>query len=211
MSIKAVIFDMDGVLIDAKEWHYEALNKALRLFGTEISRYDHLVTFDGLPTHKKLEMLSVERGLPKGLHRFINEMKQQYTMEYIQARCKPLFVHEYALARLKSEGYRLAVCSNSIRDTIESMLSQAKILPYFEFIISNQDVKHGKPDPEMYTTAIHRLGLTPKECLILEDNENGIKAALASHAHLLKIETVYDVNFDNISTSIAAANGLIHA
>ena len=90
-KIKAVIFDMDGVLIDAKEWHYEALNKALRLFGFEISRYDHLVTFDGLPTAKKLEMMTVERGLPKSLHQLINDMKQIYTMEYVYMKCKPLF------------------------------------------------------------------------------------------------------------------------
>lgn len=79
-KIKAVIFDMDGVLIDAKDWHYEALNQALELFGYKISRYDHLVTFDGLPTKKKLEMLTIEKGLPKGLHKFINHMKQIYTM-----------------------------------------------------------------------------------------------------------------------------------
>ena len=76
-KIKAVIFDMDGVLIEAKNWHYEALNKALGLFGMEISRYDHLVTYDGLPTKRKLEMLTAERGLPIGLHDFINEMKQK--------------------------------------------------------------------------------------------------------------------------------------
>ena len=70
---------MDGVLIDAKEWHYEALNKALALFGYQISRYEHLVTYDGLPTRKKLEMLSMEQGLPVQLHSFINEMKQLYT------------------------------------------------------------------------------------------------------------------------------------
>ena len=56
-KIKAVIFDMDGVLIDAKDWHYEALNMALRTFGLEISRHDHLTTYDGLSTKHKLEML----------------------------------------------------------------------------------------------------------------------------------------------------------
>ena len=63
MQIKAVLFDMDGVLIDAKEWHYEALNRALALFGMPISRFEHLTTFDGLPTRKKLEMLSLELSL----------------------------------------------------------------------------------------------------------------------------------------------------
>ena len=73
--IRAILFDMDGVLIDAKEWHYEALNKALGLFGIEISYYDHLNTFDGLPTKIKLQMLSEQYYLPKELHDFINDMK----------------------------------------------------------------------------------------------------------------------------------------
>jgi beta-phosphoglucomutase-like phosphatase (HAD superfamily) len=64
MKITAVVFDMDGVLIDAREWHYEALNRALGHFGYTISRFDHLVTYDGLPTRHKLEMLSRERGFP---------------------------------------------------------------------------------------------------------------------------------------------------
>ena len=117
--IKAVIFDMDGVLIEAKNWHYESLNKALRLFGYEISRYEHLTTYDGLPTRQKLEMLTVERGLPSELHAFINEMKQAYTMDMVHTQCSPMFVHEYALAKLKASDYKIAVASNSIRSTID--------------------------------------------------------------------------------------------
>jgi len=202
MNLRTVIFDMDGVLIDAKDWHYEALNKALSLFGMEISRYDHLVTYDGLPTRKKLEMLTLEKGLPVGLHSFINELKQMYTMEQIFLKCKPNFLHEYALSKLKAEGYKLAVCSNSIRRTVEIMLEKANIIHYFDFYLSNQDVKEPKPDPEMYITAIKRLNLKPEECLILEDNEKGIKAALASGAHLLKINTIEDVNYFNIKERI---------
>ncbi len=201
-KIKAVIFDMDGVLIEAKDWHYKALNKALQLFGMEISRYDHLVTYDGLPTKKKLEMLSSESGLPRELHKFINEMKQQYTMEIVYASCKPTFQHEYALSKLKNMGYKMAVCSNSIRNTIEIMLQKASLEEYFEFYISNQDVKNGKPDPEMYNKAIAKLGLTPKECMIIEDNENGIKAAKASGAWVMEVDVVEDVNIQNIEQHI---------
>jgi HAD hydrolase, family IA, variant 3 len=201
-KIKAVIFDMDGVLIDAKEWHYEALNKALRLFGFEISRYDHLVTFDGLPTAKKLEMMTVERGLPKSLHQLINDMKQIYTMEYVYMKCKPLFVHQYALSRLKSEGFRLALASNSVRVTIDMMMEKADLNQYLDFSLSNQDVKKSKPDPEIYITAINRLGLSPEECLGVEDNQNGVKAALASGANLLKVETINDVTYSNIINRI---------
>lgn len=200
--IKAIIFDMDGVLIEAKNWHYEALNKALGLFGMEISRYDHLVTYDGLPTREKLKMFTVERGLPEGLHEFINTMKQQYTMEIVYAQCKPRFYHEYALARLKSEGFRLAVCSNSIRQTVEAMIEKASLTQYFEFMLSNEDVTRSKPHPEIYKTAVKKLGLTPQECLIVEDNEKGIKAALASGANLLQVNDVEEVNYPNIADYI---------
>ena len=203
--IKAVIFDMDGVLIDAKEWHYEALNKALRLFGYEISRYDHLVTYDGLPTSKKLEMLSMERGMPIKLHRFINDLKQQYTVDKIFTDCNPLFVHEYALSNLKAEGYHLAVASNSIRNTVDLMMQKSSLINYLDFFLSNQDVKKGKPDPEIYEVAISKLGLKPEECLVVEDNKNGIKAAKAAKAHVMEVSTVYDVNYENIKKHIKLA------
>lgn len=202
MKIKAVIFDMDGVLIDAKEWHFETLNKALNLFGAEISRYDHLVTFDGLPTKKKLEMLSLEGGFPRRLHSFVNELKQQYTMEVVYTKCKPVFQQQYALSRLKSEGIYLSVCSNSIRKSVEIMLERSALIQYLDFFLSNQDVKNGKPDPEIYNLAIEKLNLHPQECLIVEDNDHGLKAALASGAHVLKVENPDDVHYENIRSRI---------
>ena len=197
-KIKAIIFDMDGVLIQAKDWHFNALNKALSLFGMEISRYDHLVTYDGLPTLKKLQMLSVERGLPYNLHDFINEMKQQYTMEIVYTECKPRFHHEFALSRLQRDGYRLAVASNSVRNTVQIMMERSALSKYLEFFVSNQDVRNGKPSPEIYQKAISMLGLAPHECLVIEDNENGKKAALASGAHLMEVFEIDEVNYSNI-------------
>ncbi|HEF9359571.1 TPA: HAD family phosphatase [Campylobacter coli] len=202
-KIKAILFDMDGVLIEAKDWHYEALNKALRLFGMEISRMEHLTTFDGLPTKDKLKMLSLEKGLPLGLHDFINELKQQYTMDLVHSLCKPRFHHEYALSKLKEEGYRMAVCSNSIRNTIEIMMQKASLEMYLDFYISNEDVKKSKPNPEMYNKAIERMRLHPKECMIVEDNENGIKAAKASGAHVMIVEDIAEVNYENIMKHIS--------
>ena len=202
MKIKAVLFDMDGVLIEAKDWHYEALNQALQLFGYEINRFEHLTSYDGLPTSMKLKKLTLEKGLPNQLHGFINEMKQQYTVSMIQNLCRPRFNHEYALSKLKSEGYRLAVGSNSIRMTIKMMMDYAKLTDYLEFMLSNQDVKNAKPDPEIYLTAMSKMGLSPSECLVVEDNENGIKAAKASGAHLLVVKTVDEVTYDNIKNRI---------
>lgn len=203
MGIKAVIFDMDGVLIEAKDWHYDSLNQALALFGYQIERHEHLTSYDGLPTKVKLRRLSLEKNLPAYLHDFIGEMKQQYTMEIIYRRCRPRFNHEYALSRLKAEGYALAVASNSVRGTVDAMMEKASLQQYLDFSLSNQDVRAAKPDPEIYLTAILRLGLRPEECLIVEDNENGIKAAQASGAHLLTVKEVDDVNYENIKGRIA--------
>lgn len=201
-KIRAILFDMDGVLVDAKDWHYEALNKALRLFGFEITRSEHLKNYDGLPTAVKLKILTKEKGLPEGLHSFINEIKQQYTYSIAFNNCKPRFIHEFSLSKLKSQGYKIAICSNSIRDSIAMMMERAALLKYADVVISNQDVKKPKPDPEMYIEAAKKLGVKPEECLILEDNENGIKAAQASGGNLMIIKTPDDVTYGKIISRI---------
>ncbi len=201
-EIKAIIFDMDGVLIEAKDWHYEALNKALGVFGHAISRHDHLITYDGLPTSVKLEMLSKERSLPSALHEFINNLKQKYTIDLVHTKCKPRFSHEYALSKLKEDGYKIGCASNSIRESIDIMLSKSNLIDYMDVIYSAQDVEHPKPASDMYDKAILKLGLQPKECLIVEDNENGIAAAKASGAHVLVVSDVDEVNIYNIYNKI---------
>jgi HAD superfamily hydrolase (TIGR01509 family) len=131
-------------------------------------------------------------------------MKQIYTMEIVHARCKPTFQHEYALSQLKSRGYSIAVCSNSIRNSIELMMEKANLGRYLDFILSNEDVQFAKPDPEIYNKAIAMLGLNPAECLVVEDNENGIRAAKASGAQLLEVESVSEVNITNILSRVEA-------
>ena len=202
MDLKAVLFDMDGVLVDAKKWHFSALNKALEIFGFSISHNEHLNKYDGLPTLKKLEMLSSDKCLPYQLHDYINELKQKYTTDIVNMQCRPRFCHEYALSKLKSEGLLLGVCSNSIKHTIELMMEKSNLRQYLDIIVSNEDVIRAKPDPEMYNYAISKLGLVAGECLIVEDNINGIKAAKASGANLLVVENVNEVNYENINTCI---------
>jgi HAD superfamily hydrolase (TIGR01509 family) len=198
---------MDGVLIDAKDWHYEALNDVLELFGMAIDRDAHLSTFDGLPTRHKLEMLSKSRGLPRGLHAFINNLKQQRTAEIATARCRPVFQHRFALQQLKARGMKMAVCSNSVRQSVELMMRLSDLSPQLDLIVSNEDVAKAKPDPEMYTTAMARLGLTPSETLILEDNDHGIAAARASGAHVMIVGSPDDVLYAKIDQRIAEIDG----
>ena len=208
--IRAVIFDMDGVLIDAKEWHYNALNQSLALFGYSISLQDHLTTYDGLPTKKKLEMLTDRQGLPQRLHHFLNEMKQQYTMEIVHTCCKPRFAHEYALSKLAARGLRLGVASNSIRSTVDTMMAKARLAPYLQVTLSADDVVRPKPDPEIYQLAMRRLGVVPAQTLVVEDNEHGVRAARACGAHVLVVKNPSETNLDNIVAAIDhAERGLL--
>jgi HAD superfamily hydrolase (TIGR01509 family) len=108
------------------------------------------------------------------------------------------------LSKLKNDGYRLAVCSNSIRKTIEVMMEKSSLISYLEFFLSNQDVVKGKPDPEMYIKAIKLLKLKPPECLVVEDNENGVKAAKASGAHVLRVNNIHDVTYQAITQKITS-------
>ncbi len=201
-QIACVLFDLDGVLIDATEWHYEALNRALGLFGFDITRYEHLSTYNGLPTRQKLKMLSVEKGLPVPIHEMINRLKQVYTRDEILTRCRPVFEKEYMLSRLRREGYRLAVCSNSIRDTLELMIHQSGLTPYLEFLVSNEDVAKPKPDPEIYDRAIARMGVAPAEVLIVEDAPHGVEAARRSGARVCQVAAFGDVDYFRVRAAI---------
>jgi len=203
-QIEAILFDMDGVLIDAREWHYEALNLALAPFGLEIDRDAHLATYDGLPTRTKLDMLTKSRGLPRNLHCFVNKMKQKYTVDMVRQRCHPMFQHQYALSQLKTAGYKLAVCSNSIRQSLELMMQRAGLERFLDVMISNEDVMKPKPDPEMYLAAMSKLGLKPEQCIIVEDNEHGIRAAKASGARVLIVGNPDDVTYDRLQSAIAS-------
>ncbi len=202
MKIRAVLFDLDGVLVDATEWHYEALNRALGLFGYTIARYEHLTTYNGLPTRKKLEMLSVEKGFPRGLHPLVNKIKQKYTREEILRRCTPYFEKEFMVHELKREGFKLAVCSNSIRESVELMLRGSGIYELFDLVLSNEDVAHAKPDPEIYLTACARLGIEPAEALIVEDAPHGIEAARRSGGVVCQVTGFNEVDYARIRRSL---------
>jgi len=192
--IKAILFDLDGVLVEAREWHYKALNKALKLFGYELNLDEHLDQYDGLPTRVKLSKLTEEKKLPESLHQFIYTMKQQYTTEMINQYCRPEFQKQIMLKKLKQKGLKLACCSNAIRDTMDLMLKKSGLYDFFDLFLSNQDVGKNKPDPEIYIKALNELGLKPQEALIVEDNEYGIKAAQASGAEVIDVQGAEDVN-----------------
>ncbi len=198
---------MDGVLIDAKDWHYDSLNMALAELGYKpISFKDHVETFCGLSTNKKIEMMSQNNPSIMQDRQKINDLKQIYTYKIAKERLKPNILQIQMLQTLKNKGYQLAVCSNSISATISLFLNLAQIDKFFTFTISNEDVTNQKPHPDMYLKAIANFNLQPKNCLIIEDSPYGIQAAKASGAIVMEVKTIEDVNIENIEKHILNAS-----
>jgi HAD superfamily hydrolase (TIGR01509 family) len=204
--IKLIIFDLDGVLVDARELHYEALNRALQKYECTITRDEHLSTYDGLPTTKKLKLLTKNKGLSPEIYDDIWKDKQTQTREIID---KEFTFDERVrgiLSRLKQDGYNICVCSNSIRETTKMMLIRRGFMEYIEFIISNQDVMLSKPNPEMFLKAMIKIGVGPKECVIVEDSHVGRQAAFESGGYLCAVENTDQVSYERIKSTIDDAS-----
>ncbi len=195
--IKLIIFDLDGVLVEAKNIHYEAFNKAL---GGEyaIAWNEHLSTYDGLKTNQKLEMLTLRKGLPTSMHAQVWDKKQKYTLEAL-ASLEPSTQLQECMSTLVSEGYKIACCSNSIRKTVLTVLSKLGIIQHFDLILSNEDVKNSKPHPEMYWKAISMMSCLPEQVLIVEDSPYGLLAASRSKANVMRVGSPKEITYINIS------------
>ena len=201
--IKLIIFDLDGVLIESKDWHYEALNSALSNLDSSycISYDEHLSKYDGLNTTKKLELLAVEKNLPKKYFNQIWEDKQKATLSIIKFLPPDLNLINI-FQSLKRDNFKIAVASNSIRETVKLSLLGVGVLEFVDYYVSNEDVKRTKPFPEMYWKCMTELNCLPKETIIIEDSHIGRKGALDSGANLLAVENPTDLTLSKIEFKI---------
>jgi HAD superfamily hydrolase (TIGR01509 family) len=196
---KLIVFDLDGVLVEAKEIHYNTLNQALKEVGEQyvITEAEHLSTYDGLKTTQKLEMLTKNKGLDVGFYDKIWLRKQHLTIEAIsQLQSDSQKIELFK--ELRDMGYKLACASNSIRRSVLVMLAKIGIIEYMDLIISNEDVKNSKPHPEMYWKAMSMMGYLPEETLIVEDSPHGLLAASRSRANVLRVDNPHDLTLEKI-------------
>ena len=203
--IKTIIFDLDGVLIESKEIHYKALNAALPA-NYRITYEEHLSTYDGLPTKKKLDMLTLEKDLPLDLHMEIANEKARQTMNILFDSIKPRMEFTKIFMALKNAGYKIALASNAVKSTVETALDCLELRKYFDVIYSNQDVDKPKPHFEMYFKIMLDLNSKPGETLILEDSHIGRQAVMDAGCHLLPVIDSYDVKLEKIEAKLAELN-----
>jgi len=200
--IKLILFDLDGVLIDAKEIHYLALNDALgKDYAISIS--DHRNLYDGRKTYEKLALLTERVGLPVELHQKIFDEKQRLTMVLMQD-LEPIEEIKLLFQELEALGYIIGVCSNSIRRTVLTALAKTGLIEHCTLILSNEDVKNSKPHPEIYWKAMSMMGSLPEETMIIEDSPPGLLAAARSKASYIRVESPNETTREKILPNLVS-------
>ena len=201
--VKFIIFDLDGVLIDAKEIHYNSLNKALGEINESfvITWDEHLSIFDGLKTNEKLNLLTKLKKLPLEFHKQVWKRKQDLTLQMLEDITEQLNIVN-TMKSLRDNGYKIACCSNSIRKSVFVMLSKIGVVEYMDLILSNEDVKNSKPHPEIYWKAMSMMNFLPEETLIVEDSPPGLLSANRSNAHVLRINKPIEISYNKIMEKI---------
>lgn len=193
MGLKLVLFDLDGVLVDARDLHFHALNDALpREY--KISEDEHLAIYDGLPTRQKLELLHERVGLPRDDFEDIEARKQQATLERAAQHIKPI-PNVLETVKAAESIAQLGVVSNARHATTWKFLELAGLRGFFDpwMIFSNDDVVLPKPNPEGYLRAMATAGAGPRETLAVEDSPKGRIAAATAGCNVAVVRHPYEL------------------
>ncbi len=175
-SPRAVLWDMDGVLVDSAEYHYAAWREALAREGVDLS-YDAFRATFGQRNDTILRHL-LGPDLPDSEVARIGDLKESLYRELVQTRgIAPLSGVLDWLARLRDQGWRQAIASAAPRANVDAIVRALGIAHYFGAITSSEDVTRGKPDPQVYLIAAQRLGVPPARCVVIEDAPAGVEGA----------------------------------
>jgi beta-phosphoglucomutase-like phosphatase (HAD superfamily) len=203
-----IVFDLDGVLIDSKEVHFNALNLALGEIDPKfvISRNEQDDIFEGLTTNAKLNILTEMKGLPPALHKQIWERKQHYSSRLFTSVSEDrelVSLFKY----IRSTGIKIAIASNSIRATLDSCLVSLGLWYFIDFSLSNEDVSAPKPSPEIYLKCMEYFGSSTARTAIFEDSEIGLRAAYSSGAKLIiEVQNRGSLTFEKIMEVVEHLN-----
>jgi HAD superfamily hydrolase (TIGR01509 family) len=189
VAFDAVIFDMDGVLIDSEPLHYDALHRVLAADGYDYTREEN-EQFLGTTTEAMFAVLISRHGLPRA----VDEYAQRYeaaVLGLLQQPRPPQPGVAELVAFARAHGMRVGLASSSKRTWIEATLHALSLSGAFDATVSGDDVSQGKPDPAIYLLAAHRLGVTPDRCVAIEDAPNGVRSARAAGMQVIGVRTAY--------------------
>lgn len=177
--MKAVIFDMDGVLVDSQPYHFKADIDTMAEYGV-IKDQKFYESFAGTLTADRVRTLKEMFGLDVPVEEMTIKRENMILDIMGKEDIKPVSGIPEFLRSIKEKGLTTAVASSSDYKLINLILDRLKIAQYFDSVTSGSDVKRGKPSPDVFLLAAERIGIEPSECLVVEDSENGVKAAKAA-------------------------------
>lgn len=188
--IRAVIFDMDGVLVDSEPFICEAATRMFAEHGLIVEPEDFL-PFVGAGENRYIGGVAEKYGFPLDIERDKARTYEIYG-EIVRGKLEPLpGVHAF-ISRARAKGLRLALASSADRIKIEINLRDIGLPPEtFDAVVSGQDVVNKKPDPEIFVAAARKLGVRADECLVVEDAVNGVEAAKRAGARCLGLTTSF--------------------
>ena len=188
MTLKAIFFDLDGVLVISENFHYYAWEKVLEDLKVDHRNLD-LKKVLGFSDEQVAKLLTQEYALSTPLEELI-EQKRKYFSQYIQKGfAAPLRRAEFLKFLKNHTKLILAVVSSCLRSEIEMILKKENLLEYFDFLIGSDDVSKSKPSPEPYLSALKKATVKPQEALVIEDSPTGIAAALKAHIPIFGMTT----------------------
>lgn len=185
-----VIFDMDGVLADTGTIHFESWVKMAREdAGVQYTNEFFEETFgqQSIPITRKLVGNEVEQAL---VEKWAN-LKEKYYREMVKDKLMPLPGAIELIRDLKKKNIKLAVGSSGPLKNVELLLTSLKIKHYFDVVITAEDVKNGKPAPDVFLLAANRLHLKPEDCIVIEDAPVGIEAAKRAGMKSIALTTTH--------------------
>lgn len=183
---RAVLFDMDGVLCDARPWHRAALDAALAEHGYQPVG-DLTGELEGLPTRVKLERLAAAGRFREVDASSVIALKQRYTWATVERQSKFDPGTFCLVIGLRAAGYRVGVVTNSTRDTAMMVLDRLGLSPHLDVLVTNE-TGPPKPDPFPYLRATDILGLPPDDCLAIEDGDYGVRSAEDAGCRVMRVD-----------------------
>lgn len=175
-KFEAVVFDMDGTMIDNTPFHQKAWIKFCEGHGIKLTEEDYLVKVSGKRNDAILELL-FERKIGSDEYLKLDEEKESIYRELYLPHLSAVSGLKNFLNKLKATGMKLGVATTSPYKNRVMVLEALGLNDFFEVIIGGEDTKQGKPHPEIYLTVAGKLGVNPEKCLAFEDTPSGIKSA----------------------------------
>lgn len=186
MSLRAVLWDLDGVLVDSMPFHYEAYRRLAADHGRELT-LDEFRDLIGLRNETIMRRLFGELTPEEASHRA--ERKERLFRELIEGNVEPLAGAAELVKRLREAGVPQAIVSSTPRANVELVLGSLGLRQAFAAVVGEEDAERGKPDPEGFLVATQRLGVEPAVCVVLEDAPAGIQAAKAAGMRAIGVAT----------------------